>query len=94
MADHFFQLCVGEFVGIFGTIYRDSRDGTRINKLRDVCSLCGFEKILCTAHVRIVNVLLALGPQAIVGGNMEDSFDSRKGASERSGIAKVAGYIF
>src|SRR5438477_259076 len=54
----------------------------------------GVEKIFCSAHVGIVNVLPALGPQAVIRGHMEDALGARDRARDCGGIAQVAGNVF
>src|SRR5882724_1291395 len=94
VADHLFELGVREFIGMLGAIYGDGGHGAGVDELLDARALCGVQKIFCAADVRIVDVLLAPGPQAVIRGDVEDALDVFHGAIERGGIAQVSGDIF
>ena len=72
MADHFFEPRIGEFVGMLWTVDGNRGDGARVNELLDAGAHGGIEKVFCAAHVRIINVPRTLGPQAVIGGDVED----------------------
>src|SRR5438445_8448817 len=93
MADHFFQLAVGQFIGKLRAIDGDSCHRAGVDQLLDAGSLRGIQKILRSSDVRIVDVLLALGPQAIIRGNVKNALDALHGAGERGGIAQISGYM-
>ena len=94
MTDHLCQLRVGKLIGMFGTIHCDCSNRACVNELRDTCTLGGIEKIPGAADVRIVNVLLAFGPQAIISGNVKHTRDASKRASERRRVPQIAGDVF
>src|SRR5882672_10797916 len=94
MANHLFEPGVRELIRMLGTVDGDSGDGAGIDELLDAGALCGIQKIFCAADVRIVEVLLAPGPQAVIRGDVEDPLDILHGAIERGGIAQVSGDIF
>src|SRR6267378_2376183 len=94
VADHLFKLGVRELIGMLGAVDGDGGDGAGVDELLDAGALCRVQKIFCAADVRIVDVLLAPGPQAVIRGDVEDALDVFHGAIERGGIAEVAGDIF
>ena len=74
VANHFFELRVGRFIGKLRAVDGDGRDRAGVDQLLNAGALCGIQKIFCAADVRIVNVLLAPGPQAVIRRNVEDAF--------------------
>ena len=62
--------------------------------MRDISTLGGLEKIPGAADVRIVNVLLAFGPQAIIGGNVKHTRGAGKRASKRRRVPQITGDVF
>src|SRR4029077_20301302 len=65
-----------------------------VNELLDTGVLCRNQKIFCAAYVGLVNILGALGPQAVIGGDVKDSLHTIEGALKRGGITQVAGDVF
>ena len=94
MANHLFEPGVGKFVGMLRTVNGDRGDRAGINELLDARAHRGIEKVLCAADVRIVNILLALGPQTIIGGNVEDPLGSLRGARDRCRVTQIARDVF
>ncbi len=84
VADHFFELGVGFFVGRRGAIDGDGGDGAGVDELLDAGALGGGEDVFCAADVGIVDVFRIFGPEAIVGGDVEDAGDAFERAIERS----------
>ena len=62
VADHLGKLRVCGFVRLLGTVHGNRGNRAGVNELFHAGTLCGFQKILCAAHVRIVNILRAFGP--------------------------------
>ena len=93
MAHHLFQLGVGEFIGTLRPVDGNGCHGAGVDQLLDAGALRGIQKIFCSADVRIVNVLLALGPQAVIRGDVKNTLDALHRASERSGVAQISGHI-
>src|SRR5229473_2046092 len=94
VADHFFQPSIGEFIRKLRAIDGDGCDRAGVDQLLDTSPLRGVQKIFRSADVRIVNVLLALGPQAVIGGRMKDALDALHRAIKRGGVAQITGHIF
>src|SRR2546429_6922534 len=94
MADHLFESSVRKFVGMLRTVNGDGGDRAGVNELLDARAYRSVEKVFCAADVRIVNILLALSPQTIIGGNMEDALGSLRRASDCCRIAQIASDVF
>jgi hypothetical protein len=56
--------------------------------------LGGREEIFCAADVGLVNIFGALGPEAVIGGNVKDALYAFESALKRGWIAQIAGNIF
>ena len=94
MADHLFESSVRKFVGMLRTVNGDGGDRAGVNELLDARAYRSVEKVFCAADVRIVNILLALSPQTMIGGNMEDALGSLRRASDCCRIAQIASDVF
>src|SRR5580704_14097510 len=93
VADHFFELGIGGFVGWGGAIHRNRCDRAGVDELLDTGALGRGENIFRAADVGIVDVLRMLGPQAIVRGGVKDALDAFHGAVQRCGVAQIPGHI-
>src|SRR5882762_3380445 len=93
VAHHFFQLGAGEFIRMLRPIDGDGCHGAGVNQLLHAGALSGVQKIFCSADVGIVYVLLALGPQAVIRGDVKDALDTFHRAIERGGVAQIPGHV-
>ena len=59
----------------------------------DAGAFRGSQEILRAAHVRFINIFAALGPQAVIGGHVEDALHALQRTVERGRVAQIAGDI-
>ncbi len=93
MAHHFFELGVGEFIRMLRPVDGNGCHRAGVNQLLNAGALRGVQKIFCSADVGIVYVLLALGPQAVIRGDVKNALHAFHRAIERGGIAQIPGHI-